>query len=167
MVALRSILNATMLLNATYSSWRPDFAINVKLAGTNKCLDLKGGSTDNGTPIEIWDCVGNTNQKWSLAKAGGGAGKIVYAANTGKCIDNLGGGGPGNKLGLWDCNGQSSQAWGTTANTHQPGTIYLVDSEADASLCMDLPGGDTTNGNLIQVWNCYGGGTQMWSANQA
>jgi len=28
---------------------------------------------------------------------------------------------------------------------------------------MDLPGGDTTNGALLWMWDCYGGETQQWS----
>jgi len=29
--------------------------------------------------------------------------------------------------------------------------------------CVDLPGGDTTNGALLQMWECIGGDTQQWS----
>merc|ERR1712216_368330 len=28
------------------------------------CMDLKGGSTDNGTPVEIWQCNRTPNQNW-------------------------------------------------------------------------------------------------------
>ena len=29
----------------------------------NKCLDVRGGSTDNGTVARMWDCAGVTNQQ--------------------------------------------------------------------------------------------------------
>lgn len=30
------------------------------------CLDLTGGSTDNGNPLQVWECGdGNTNQVWT------------------------------------------------------------------------------------------------------
>jgi hypothetical protein len=32
-----------------------------------------------------------------------------------------------------------------------------------SSLCIDLPGGDTSNGALLWTWDCYGGDTQQWS----
>lgn len=32
----------------------------------------------------------------------------------------------------------------------------------EQSLCLDLPGGDTTNGALLWLWDCYGGDTQKW-----
>jgi len=32
-----------------------------------------------------------------------------------------------------------------------------------SSLCVDLPGGDTSNGALLWTWECSGGETQQWS----
>lgn len=32
----------------------------------------------------------------------------------------------------------------------------------DKNLCIDLPGGDTTNGNFLWLWECNGGGNQQW-----
>jgi hypothetical protein len=29
-----------------------------------KCLDLSGGSTANGARVQMWDCLGNSNQLW-------------------------------------------------------------------------------------------------------
>jgi hypothetical protein len=31
-----------------------------------KCLDVKGGGSDNGTPIDLWPCNGGTNQNWAM-----------------------------------------------------------------------------------------------------
>merc|ERR1712159_744905 len=33
------------------------------------------------------------------------------------------------------------------------------------ALCVDLPGGDTSNGALLELWECYGGDSQMWGYN--
>jgi len=30
-------------------------------------------------------------------------------------------------------------------------------------MCVDLPGGDTSNGALLWMWECYGGDAQKWS----
>ena len=31
------------------------------------CLDVTGGGTTEGTPLEIWTCNGQSNQQWSWA----------------------------------------------------------------------------------------------------
>jgi hypothetical protein len=114
-----------------------------------KCLDLAGGSTDNGTPIDIWDCLGNTNQKWVYGQDLA----IRYQANTSKCIDLPGSSTTnGNKLWLWDCNGGNQQQW-------NGGGVYQFESGLDSTKCMDLGGGDTTNGNKLEIWDCTGGPT--------
>ncbi len=33
--------------------------------GSNRCLDVPGTATANGTLLEIWDCNGGSNQKWT------------------------------------------------------------------------------------------------------
>jgi hypothetical protein len=32
----------------------------------NKCLDDPASSTTPGTQVQIWDCNGGANQKWTL-----------------------------------------------------------------------------------------------------
>lgn len=46
------------------------------------CLDLVAGNTANGSPIQQTNCVGNTNQNWSLYPDG----SIRLTANQNKCI---------------------------------------------------------------------------------
>src|SRR5579884_1310809 len=33
--------------------------------GSNRCLDVPGWNTANGTLLEIWDCNSNANQQWT------------------------------------------------------------------------------------------------------
>jgi hypothetical protein len=33
--------------------------------GAGKCVDVKDMETGNGTPLQIWECAGTSNQKWS------------------------------------------------------------------------------------------------------
>merc|ERR1719502_669585 len=114
-------------------------AITIVSEWSGKCLDLPGGSTTNGNLLQIWNCNGLGNQRWFFNP---GSWRIQYAGNPEKCIDALGGGKYGTKLGIWDCNGHSSQKWGYDAKMK---TIYLA-SSADASLCMDLAGGQKGDG---------------------
>jgi glucosylceramidase len=32
----------------------------------NKCLDVTGNTSTNGTQLQIWTCTGAANQKWNL-----------------------------------------------------------------------------------------------------
>jgi hypothetical protein len=34
--------------------------------GSGRCLDDPGFATANGTQLEIWDCNGGGNQKWTM-----------------------------------------------------------------------------------------------------
>lgn len=38
----------------------------IKLAGTNLCLDVPGGDTAYTTGVQVWECSCNTNQAWRL-----------------------------------------------------------------------------------------------------
>lgn len=38
----------------------------IKLAGTNLCLDIPGGDTTYTTGVQVWECSCNTNQAWRL-----------------------------------------------------------------------------------------------------
>ncbi|SCG72945.1 Ricin-type beta-trefoil lectin domain-containing protein [Micromonospora inositola] len=32
----------------------------------NKCLDVTGNTSADGTKVQIWSCTGAANQKWNL-----------------------------------------------------------------------------------------------------
>jgi ricin-type beta-trefoil lectin protein len=68
-----------------------------------KCVDDNGGSTTEGTKIQMWTCGGGTNQSWSVAPYGT---IRVY----GKCMDVSGAGtSNGTLVDLYDCNGGTNQ----------------------------------------------------------
>ena len=70
-----------------------------------KCLDLNGGSTTDGTAVQLYDCNGTAAQDWTLNSNG-------TLQNSGKCLDATANGtGDGTLLDLWDCNGGANQAW--------------------------------------------------------
>ncbi|WP_369380409.1 ricin-type beta-trefoil lectin domain protein [Streptomyces sp. cg36] len=121
-------------------------------ASFGKCADAKDRSNNNGTPIQLWDCTGDYNQKWQI---------IGSSLQTmGKCLDvpRESGGGNGATVQLWDCNGGDNQQWMPTAKD----TIGLW-VNAWSGKCLDLPGGNTWNGTRLQIWDCNGGPNQMWS----
>jgi hypothetical protein len=122
-------------------------------ATSRKCIDLSGGNTTNGQEVQLWDCNGLANQRWVVNAS---TGTIQYAANVSKCLDNLGGStAPGNRVGLWDCiEGDQSQQWSYDALITQ--TISLPSATGPPRVCLDLPAGDPSNGNWLEVWGCNG-----------
>ncbi|MEU6432497.1 ricin-type beta-trefoil lectin domain protein, partial [Microbispora sp. NPDC046973] len=45
--------------------WRLNSDGSITAVGANKCLDVNGGGTANGTKVIIWSCNGQNNQKWT------------------------------------------------------------------------------------------------------
>lgn len=65
----------------------------------------------------------------------------------------------------WDCE-QTSQVWANCADITISPTEYNTDAIAIKDLsakCIDLPGGDTTNGNYVWIWDCSMESGQQWS----
>ncbi|MGB0931533.1 MAG: RICIN domain-containing protein [Chitinophagales bacterium] len=73
-------------------------------ASSQKALEVAGGNTANGTPIQLWDFHGGPNQKWKLADTGGGTEYRLQCEQTGKYVDAPSSG-SGVKLHQWDMGG--------------------------------------------------------------
>jgi poly(3-hydroxybutyrate) depolymerase len=125
---------------------------NVTIVGqqSGRCVDVPNSSTANGTQVQLWDCHGGTNQRWTYTAS---RQLTVFGS---KCLDASGQGtSNGTAAIIWDCNGQANQQWNVNAN----GTITGVQS----GLCLDASGQATANGTRIQLWTCHGGTNQQWT----
>jgi hypothetical protein len=118
-------------------------------AAAGKCVDVDTNTSDNGRPVQLWDCGTATGQRWSI-KADG----TIRAF--GKCLDivanataNL------SKVQLWDCNGAGGQQWRPQPN----GSLRNPQS----GRCLDSPGGATANGARLQIYDCNGLAPQVWN----
>ena len=106
--------------------------------------------TTNGTQVQLWDCSGASNQRWTATSSK----QLQVYGN--KCLDASGQGtANGTAVIIWDCNGQANQQWNVNSN----GTITGVQS----GLCMDANGASTANGTKIIIWSCNGQTNQQWS----
>ncbi|MGW1076025.1 glycoside hydrolase family 19 protein [Streptomyces sp. NPDC002537] len=118
------------------------------LAG--KCLDVPGGNTSNGTPVQIWGCNGGGNQNWTVNDDG-----TIKAL--GKCLDaNESGTADGTRVQLWDCNGTGAQRWTYNSATHD--VVNL-----NANKCLDVKDNNPSDGATTQLWTCTGNSNQKWS----
>jgi hypothetical protein len=119
-------------------------------AGSNRCLDVPGASTANGTVPAIRDCTGGTNQQWAQLATGA---LQVYGT---KCLDVPGHAtAPGTAVEIWDCTGGANQQWNLAAD----GTVVGRES----GLCLDVIGAGTANGTGVELWTCHSGSNQKWT----
>ncbi|MDG6101394.1 RICIN domain-containing protein [Dactylosporangium aurantiacum] len=124
---------------------------NVQIVGaqSGRCADVPG-SAANGTQVQLWDCSGGTNQRWTYT-----SGKQLTMSGT-RCLDASGAGTTnGTQVIVWDCHGAANQQWNVNSN----GTITNVQS----GLCLDANGAATANGTKLILWSCNGGTNQRWS----
>ena len=76
----------------------------------NRCLDVNGGSKDNGAQVLQWDCHGGPNQQWRLQRDGDGF--RLVSLNSGRCIGvDSGSPAPGAAARQWDCDNSANQRW--------------------------------------------------------
>jgi hypothetical protein len=121
----------------------------VRGTGSNRCLDVPGGSSTWGVQLQIWDCNGGSNQSWQLTPS---KTLVVYGS---LCLDVAGAStSTGAKVETWDCDGGPNQQWNLNSN----GTITSVQT----GLCLDVSGAGTANGTLVDMWTCNGAGNQQW-----
>ncbi|SMD22596.1 ThuA domain-containing protein [Kibdelosporangium aridum] len=113
-----------------------------------KCADVNGGSTADGTKIQLWTCDNSSKQQWTVN------GNTLRAFN--KCM-NVAGGSTANgaQVQLSTCNGSGVQNWAPGANGS------LVNSQSGK--CLDANGASTANGTQLIIWTCHGGTNQRWT----
>ena len=124
-------------------------------ASSSRCLDVNGASTAPGAQVDIWDCDGGANQKWTPTAA-----RELRVYNGTMCLDAYNNQtSTGTKVELWSCNGGANQQWVLNPD----GTITGVQS----GLCLDVTGGNVpagnVNGTTAELWSCNGGANQQWA----
>jgi Ricin-type beta-trefoil lectin domain len=122
---------------------------DLQLVGyANKCLDVSRGSSANGTPVQIWDCAGVSNQRWTLRSNGD---LVVFG---GKCLDVRGpSSANGTPVQIWTCSGAANQKWSLDASGNLRGY---------GGKCLDVRGPSSANGTPVQIWDCVGAANQKW-----
>ncbi|WP_369234436.1 non-reducing end alpha-L-arabinofuranosidase family hydrolase [Streptomyces sp. R21] len=120
----------------------------IKGVASGRCIDINGSTTVNGTQAQLWDCNGQTNQRWTHTS---GKQLMIYGN---KCLEAKGTGND-TAVVIGDCDGGASQQWNINTN----GTIAGVQS----GRCLDAVGAGTTNGTKIQLYSCWSGSNQKWT----
>lgn len=130
---------------------------------SNLCLADPNSNTSNGTQLILWNCDNGTEQNWQPTLQNTFSGPIISVANTGLCMDNVGGTATspgsvanGNGIQILGCDGWPSQNW-----TIQPsGNVVLT---AAPGKCLDIPG-TAAPGTKLDLWDCNGQTNQQWQS---
>jgi hypothetical protein len=112
------------------------------------CVDVRGASATNFTPVQVYNCNGTNAQMWTVVEAG----STLHAL--GKCLDIDGGDtANGTTVDLYDCNQTAAQVFIPESD----GALYNPQSNK----CLD----DTNwggSGTQLQIWDCTGTANQQW-----
>ncbi|GII76852.1 hypothetical protein Sru01_18340 [Sphaerisporangium rufum] len=93
----------------TSQQWTATASSELRVHG-NKCLDVNGAGTADGTAVILWDCNGQNNQKWRFNADGS-----ITAVGANKCLDvSNNGTANGSRIHIWSCHGGSNQKWTRT-----------------------------------------------------
>jgi hypothetical protein len=125
-------------------------------AATGRCIEVSGGSTDDMTTLDQWDCIyGAGNEQFTFVPAAPDLFAIQPAHVTGKCFDvAYGGTADGTPIWQYPCNSSAAQRF-------QPVYLSGWGNEVVAQLvvnfdgkCVDLDAVGAANGTRIQQWTC-------------
>ena len=89
-----------------------DTELTTALKSSGKVIDISGWGTSNDTKVQLWDCVGGTNQKFYLNQTDSGNYRITPTHATGSCLDVWGiSNSDGAVVHLWQWLGGNNQQW--------------------------------------------------------
>ena len=133
-------------------------AVQLQASHTNKCLDVSGSLTQDGTPIIQWQCHGGDNQIWRIEPVDDGHNSRLVSRHSGKCLDVSGASTEnGAPIIQWPCHGGANQQWELEA----VGGGYRIVARHSGK-CLDVTGWSADDGTGIIQWQCHGGANQTW-----
>jgi hypothetical protein len=113
------------------------------------CVDVRGASSANFTPVQVYTCDSTSAQQWTVVEAG----STLRAL--GKCMDiDAGGTADGTTADLYDCNDSGAQVFIPRSN----GALY----DPQSGKCLDDTNWSTAPGAQLQIWDCTGNANQQW-----
>ncbi|MGW5304629.1 ricin-type beta-trefoil lectin domain protein [Streptomyces griseoluteus] len=134
--------------------WIGDGQTAIQVEGAaGKCLDVQGGGTANGTPVQIYTCNDGSPQRWQLIGYKGGLSLLNIKSQ--KCLDVQGAkNANGTKIQIWTCNSSEGQQW--KFNVRAAGELRNVATDK----CLDLSTFD--NSTDSRLWTCDGSSRQKF-----
>ncbi|WP_344219608.1 RICIN domain-containing protein [Nonomuraea bangladeshensis] len=137
----------------------------LKVTKSGKCLDVAGGSMDNGAQLQQWACSGATWQRFTVVSAGSGL-YTLRNVNSGRCLDVPDGAATsGLRLQQWGCGDglKANQLWRFAASGS--GTYQVISNAT--GLCMSDQGASTVDGAAIIQETCTANSNKQWAFESA
>jgi hypothetical protein len=151
---------AGMLGTAAPASADDHFDVTVRAAVSGKCLAPQGESTADGVPIVQVTCNGSAFQRWDFLDRDDHNVQIRNAVTL-KCMDAFGRAANGTPVIQWPCAGSSNQRFQASRNLPDFVTLRSRIS-GTRTHCLDVPGGQSTEGLALQIWGCNGTAAQSF-----
>ncbi|MFD1545827.1 RICIN domain-containing protein [Nonomuraea guangzhouensis] len=132
----------------------------LKVTKSGMCLDVVGGSKDNGALLQQWGCTADAWQQFALTSAGSEV-YTIRNVNSGRCLDVPNGEATsGLRLQQWGCGDgtKPNQQWRLTASG--TGTYQIVN--VASGLCVSDQGASTTSGAAIIQEACTANSNKQW-----
>ena len=129
---------------------------NVVNVNSNKCLDVYGAGTTNGTAVIQWTCSGVVNQKWKIEPVG--SYYKLTAVHSGKVLDVSGAStANGAQLQQWDLGPANNQLW-TISKLGSGYQLVAVHSGKN----LDVLNFSTSDGTVLQQYSFNGSTAQQF-----
>jgi pectin methylesterase-like acyl-CoA thioesterase len=133
------------------------------IAASGKCLEVAGGSADNGALLQQATCTaGLTRQQWRVVSSSAGGFNLVNLSST-RCTDVPSGStASGVQLQQWGCGDGTkvNQRWSFAASSAASGR-YTIASAA-SGLCVSDKDGSTASNNPIVQETCADVARMQW-----
>ncbi|PTR33479.1 ricin-type beta-trefoil lectin protein [Luteibacter sp. OK325] len=163
-----------------------------QIVGQNgRCLDGRGGSTANGTAVQVWACNGLRQQQWVQHPFDdtiwGGADLVLdvtgYGTTSGTPVQLFApektsnqrwsfhesaivaaGGRVLDAISFGSANGTRLQLYDDVGSPNQRWMFYPASGQIriDTGRCLDVQGGGNSLGTPVQLWDCLGNPNQTF-----
>lgn len=134
---------------------------------TGMCLQPQNDSMDQGAAIVQRPCKASGAQQWIYVSLGS-AGFQFENSLTGMCLDARGGAANHTSVQQWTCNGISNEKWQIFVPAKgAAGAPVQSEVARSNSFCLDIPGGQQTDGLAMQIYGCNQTVSQLWKLNPA
>ena len=124
---------------------------------TGRCVNVAGGSSDNGAWIQQYHCDHTPAAKFLFLQNRDGFYEISNQASR-KCIDiEYGWSHNGARTQQFNCNGSQTQQW----RLADLGNGYHNFVNRHSNKCLDVPWGDAADRLVLQIWECAPGAPEQ------
>jgi hypothetical protein len=161
LVRFRNLLLGLGVATSCLATSQENIFLRAKHSG--KCAQVNGASTANGIAVSQWDCLDQSNVKWSWIEVDNGY-VFLKAQHSNKCAQ-VDGASPANgaKISQWDCVNQDNVKWALKPVGSSNGSKYYNIVNKATGKCMQVEGAANANGAKISQWDCVDQDNLKWA----